>query len=145
MTETRLGDVLNLIDAANARDPNQIEVDGKHVAAELLYGKRMSDMLSSFCPNAGEHLQIACRAQHIERWKSPRASYPEGRTGYLKWRADLKRYHANRVADLMQQAGLHRGRCKASRKARKQARHRAGSRSASSRGCRLSHIPEVLC
>ena len=43
--------------------------------------------------------------QHIERWTSPRKSYPEGRAGYLQWRQDLKTFHATRVGEIMQAAG----------------------------------------
>ena len=57
-----------------------------------------------FCPDAPEHLRIAARGQHIERWKLSRESYPEGRDGYLTWRRDQGRYHAGRVAELMREA-----------------------------------------
>jgi hypothetical protein len=98
-------DVLQRIDAANAADP-EIEMDGgTPCPAALLYGRRMSAELVRFCPDASEHLRIAARGQHIERWKLTRASYPEGREGYLAWRRDQGRYHAERVAGLMGQAG----------------------------------------
>jgi hypothetical protein len=98
-------DVLQRIDAANAADP-EIEMDGgAPCPAALLYGRRMSAELVGFCPNAPEHLRIAARGQHIERWKLPRVSYPEGREGYLAWRRDQGRYHAERVAGLMRDAG----------------------------------------
>jgi hypothetical protein len=65
----------------------------------------MSHWLERVAPNADEALQIAARAQHIERWTSPRNAYPEGRAGYLKWRTDLYKYHARRAVEIMQQAG----------------------------------------
>lgn len=108
MTEARQDTVLQLIDEANARDPSRIVVDGKEAPAELVYGRRMSRALAEFLPGAGEVLQIAVRGQHIERWTSPRKSYPEGRIGYLKWRKDLKDFHAQRVGDLMAAAGYER-------------------------------------
>jgi hypothetical protein len=105
MTGNMFSDVLQRIDAANAADP-EIAMDGgtAHPAA-LLYGRRMSAELVGFCPDASEHLRIAARGQHIERWKLARASYPEGREGYLTWRRDQGRYHADRVAGLMREAG----------------------------------------
>lgn len=93
------------IDAANARDPNAVEVDGRREPAELVYGKRMSAALSRMAPDASVHLKLAVRGQHIERWTSPRKSYPEGRAGYLQWRHDLKAFHAKRVGEIMQTAG----------------------------------------
>jgi Domain of unknown function (DUF4202) len=97
----RLPDVIATIDAANARDPNRIEVGGQPEPAELVYGRRMSEALARMAPNATEHLRIAARGQHIERWTSPRASYPAGRAGYLKWRKDLQAFHARRIGELM--------------------------------------------
>jgi Domain of unknown function (DUF4202) len=105
MTGNRLAQVIAAIDAANARDPGTIEVDGASVPAELVYGRRMSETLARMAPAASEHLRIAARGQHVERFTSPRASYPEGRVGYLKWRNDLKQFHARRLAEMMAAAG----------------------------------------
>ncbi len=105
MSEPRLDTVLGLIDKANAADPNTIDDDGRDRPAELVYGERMDSALAGFRPGSSEHLQIAARGQHIERWTSPRHSYPEGRVGYLKWRKDLKDFHARRTAELMTEAG----------------------------------------
>lgn len=96
---------LALIDRANSADPN-LETDGERLRPkELLYSERMSESLAEFAPDASEHLRIAARAQHIERWTSPRSDYPEGRSGYKKWRAELGLFHAKRVGELMQEAG----------------------------------------
>jgi hypothetical protein len=98
--------VVDAIDAANAKDPHLVEVEGRHVPAEWLYGQRMSAMLADLIPDASEALTIAARGQHIERWTSPRASYPAGRVGYLRWRSDLKAYHAERLAEIMAEHGF---------------------------------------
>ncbi|WP_370978162.1 DUF4202 domain-containing protein [Agaribacterium sp. ZY112] len=94
-----------LIDAANALDPNLEEDNGQQISKELLYSQRMTSMLEAFDTSASEALKIAARAQHIERWRSPRSDYPEGRTGYKKWRANLGLFHAQRTAELMEEAG----------------------------------------
>ncbi len=96
---------LELFDEANAADPNQETVDGRALPKELLYGQRMSAMLERFAPEAAEAVKLAVRAQHIERWKVPRASYPMNRAGYLQWRARLYQYHAETAGRLMQEAG----------------------------------------
>jgi len=101
----RFDDVIAAIDDANARDPKVVLIDGRAVPAELLYGRRMSDALARMAPNASELLGIAVRGQHIERWTSPRTSYPPGRAGYLKWRNDLKEFHARRLGEIMTAAG----------------------------------------
>lgn len=98
--------VISLIDAANAKDPNkETDSNGEQVAKEILYSKRMTDRLALFEPSASEHLKIAVRAQHIERWTSPRSNYPEGPAGYKLWRSELGRFHADRCAELMTEAG----------------------------------------
>ncbi|MFQ3197517.1 MAG: hypothetical protein ACI81A_001225, partial [Paraglaciecola sp.] len=43
---------------------------------------------------------------HIQRWQSPRSDYPMNREGYHKWRSDLYIFHADKVAELMAQAGF---------------------------------------
>ncbi|TAK48568.1 MAG: DUF4202 domain-containing protein [Xanthobacteraceae bacterium] len=97
--------IIAAIDAANAADPERIDVGGESLPAALVYGQRMSATLMRFRPDASEHLLIAARGQHIERWTSPRKSYPEGRAGYLRWRNDLKVFHARRLGELMAAAG----------------------------------------
>ncbi len=105
MTDELFTRCITLFDEANSRDPN-IEVSGgQSVPKELLYAQRMSDTLAGFAPEASFALRLAARAQHIERWTSPRNSYPEGRTGYKQWRSELLLYHARRAGELMAEAG----------------------------------------
>jgi hypothetical protein len=95
----------SLIDAANNADPNRVTADGKDWPKELLYSERMSGMLERFKPLADDVMKLAIRAQHIERWKSSRQDYPQGRIGYLQWRKDLYKIQASRAAELMAEAG----------------------------------------
>lgn len=97
----RLEATLAAIDAANAADPT---LEAGEPAARL-YGRRMSQVLAELEPEASDHLRIACRGQHVERWTRPRAEWPEGRTGYLRWREALKRLHAERVSGIMAAEG----------------------------------------
>jgi hypothetical protein len=100
-----LADTLAAFDAANAADPNTVELDGETVAAEVLYARRMTAWLERVAPDASENLQLAVRAQHICRWKTPRADYPEGRAGYKRWRSDLARAHADIAGEIMRDNG----------------------------------------
>lgn len=93
------------IDAANSADPNHEIHHGEPRPKEQLYAERMSDMLHRFNPDADDLLKIAVRAQHIERWKTPRSNYSMDKQGYLQWRTGLYRFHADRVGELMQQSG----------------------------------------
>jgi hypothetical protein len=104
-SSSRFEGVVAAIDAANAADPNALEIHGRAEPAELVYGRRMTEMLARMAPAASEPLRIAARGQHIERWRFPRKNYPEGRAGYLKWRQDAKEMHAKRLSAIMAGVG----------------------------------------
>lgn len=99
---TPLKQAIEAIDAKNAKDPNLEKSDGEMLPKELVYSQRMTAHLLAFEPAASEELQVAARAQHICRWKSPREDYPMDRIGYLKWREDLKKMHAKLTAEILE-------------------------------------------
>ncbi|GAB4121568.1 MAG: hypothetical protein Fur0026_13350 [Sideroxydans sp.] len=92
-------------DQANAEDPNKEVCDGKEYPKELLYAQRMSEMQERFAPEASEAVKLACRAQHIQRWKSPRSDYPMDKKGYMLWRTNLYKFHAETAGRLMKEVG----------------------------------------
>jgi len=92
-------------DVENSRDPNNEIADGISQPRELLYAQRLTNWVLRLCPNASEGLRIAARCQHICRWQIPRASYPMTRAGYLKWRADLKKFHAQKSGEILREIG----------------------------------------
>lgn len=102
---SRFDAVIAAFDAANAADPNRMQVAGLDLPKELYYGQRMTHFLMATYPDASEALQLAARCQHIRRWESPRTDYPEGRVGYLKWRTDLKHFHAKAAGEILRTAG----------------------------------------
>lgn len=106
MTDSLFDRAAALIDAANAEDPRmESDANGKQVPRELLYGQRMSEMIARYAPEADDAQRLAVRAQHIQRWKTPRDSYPMTRDGYLQWRTGLYKFHAETAGRLMQEAG----------------------------------------
>lgn len=96
-------------DLMNAQDPNSINVNGKKVPFELFFAKKMSEWVFRLDPNASEALRLAARCQHLCRWEIPRSSYPEGRVGYLRWRKDLKTFHADKSAEVLRNMGYDQG------------------------------------
>ena len=88
-------------DDANSRDPNR---EGGH-PRERLYAERLTDWVQRLQPDASEALRLAARCQHLCRWEIPRDSYPQTRAGYLKWRADLKKFHAQKAGDILREVG----------------------------------------
>jgi hypothetical protein len=103
--QARFDKAIALFDAANAADPNQDEGQPK----ELLYAKRMTEMIGRYAPDASEAAQLAVRAQHIKRWTVPRADYPMTKEGYFAWRTGLYKFHADTAGELMKQAGYDDG------------------------------------
>lgn len=101
----RLTATLNDIDHCNAQDPHVDNDGGQSVPKELLYARRMSAWLRQLQPHASERLQIAVRAQHLERWLRPRRDYPMDRDGYKRWRTDCAAYHARRAGEIMAKHG----------------------------------------
>ena len=96
----------SLIDAAHAADPARA-ADGR--AAELIYAERMEAWVGRLVPNAAPLLRLAARCQHLERWSVPRASFPEGKAGYLNWRRSLYTKQAERARGLLLEAGVPAG------------------------------------
>lgn len=92
-------------DAANLEDPNTEIADGQTYPKELLYARRMSEMLQRFAPDAAEPLRLAVRSQHIKRWTIPRAEYPMTSVGYKQWRQRLMRFHADTAAEILREVG----------------------------------------
>ena len=104
MTTTPFQNASTWIDAENAQDPNHEIYQSVTYPKELLYSNRMYERLMNFYPNASEAIQIASKAQHICRWKIARESYPMDRVGYLKWREDLKKFHAQNTTVILEKA-----------------------------------------
>ena len=101
----RFAAAMAAIDEANAADPNTIVVDGVVRPKELAHAELMVDEVLRLDPAATEEQLLAARAHHLRRWTVPRRSYPEGRKGYLRWRAGLKEQHAAEVGEILGRAG----------------------------------------
>jgi len=97
----KFDDAIRRFDDENARDPSQ--ENGR--PRELLYAERLTAWVLKLRPDAGEALRLAARCQHICRWQSPRENYPMTRPGYLKWRADLKKFHAEKSGTILREVG----------------------------------------
>jgi hypothetical protein len=92
---------LRRFDEENGRDPNQENGQPR----ELLYAERLTNRVLRLNPNASETVRLAARCQHLCRWQIPRSDYPMTRPGYLKWRADLKKFHAQRAGEILKEVG----------------------------------------
>jgi hypothetical protein len=101
----RFAAALRRFDEANARDPNMEMVQGQPQPRELVYAQWLTDWVLKLAPEASEALRLAARCQHICRWEIPRDSYPLDKPGYLRWRADLKKFHAEKSGQILRAVG----------------------------------------
>jgi len=112
IVSTRLDCALSSIDEANRADPNREEVGGKSLPREYAYSQHMTRWLFELDPDPSERMQIACRAQHIERWTMPRSEFGEGRKNYYQWRQACGRMHGRRAAEIMAECGYPEEECR---------------------------------
>ena len=111
MTQQTLMNTLEAIDRANRADPNTEQVDGQQLPREYAYSLHMTRWLFALEPEPSERMQIACRAQHLERWTMPRSDYGEGRKNYYQWRLACGRMHGRRAAEIMAESGYPQEEC----------------------------------
>jgi len=101
----RFVEAIRRFDEENALDPNREMVAGTAQPRELLYAKRLSEWVIKLEPGASEELRLAARSQHICRWTIPRDRYEMTRAGYLRWRSDLKTFHARKAGEILRDVG----------------------------------------
>lgn len=105
----RFIEAVRRIDATNELDPTRIVVRSVERPKELAHAELATEWTWRLREAEGaapsEALLLAARAHHIERWLVPRETYPDGRTGYLKWRTGLHGFHAGRAAELLRESG----------------------------------------
>jgi hypothetical protein len=105
-SEQPLACALSAIDEANRADPNQEPFDGESLPKEFAYSLHMTRWLFALEPSPSPRMQVACRAQHIERWTMPRNEFAEGRKAYYEWRQACGRMHGRRAAEIMAHCGF---------------------------------------
>src|SRR5258706_4786347 len=89
----------------NSADPNRGEFEGANYPRELIYARWLSEWVSRISPAPSEELRLASRCQHLCRWMIPRSSYPMTRPGYLRWREELKKFHAEKAGAVLRDLG----------------------------------------
>ena len=72
----------------------------------LTQGRRAEEWVARLDPEASDALRLAARAHHLRRWALPRADYPPGRAGYLRWRRAQRERHARDLAAILDGAGV---------------------------------------
>jgi predicted SnoaL-like aldol condensation-catalyzing enzyme len=102
---TKLEQAFQLFDDYNRNSPETVSRDGKTYPAEYFYALKLHEWVEKLDPAASEALLLASRCQHIGRWKIQRSTYPDGRKGYLQWRSDLSKFHAETASTILKSIG----------------------------------------
>jgi hypothetical protein len=103
---TDLAAAFAAIDAANADDPHTVVVRGAERPKELAHAELAVEWIHRLVPEPSDALLLAARAHHVRRWEIPRASQPEGRAGYLRWKRLLQQHHADVAARVLGEVGV---------------------------------------
>lgn len=106
---TKMEQAFDLFDTYNQQDPSEVIWNGQHYPSEYFYAIKLYEWVKRLDPEASEPLLLASRCQHIGRWEIARKAYPEGRVGYLKWRNDLSKLHAQKATEILQLLGYEKG------------------------------------
>jgi ketosteroid isomerase-like protein len=101
----RLRAALAAIDDANGADPTIVTVRDRTGPKEIIHADLVTEWVLRLRPDADDALLLAARGHHFRRWTVPRASYPAGRAGYLRWRKDLHGQHARELGVVLADAG----------------------------------------
>jgi hypothetical protein len=101
----RFAAAVRRFDEANAQDPNRIREGESEIPREWAYSRWLSGWVDRLAPSASEALRLAARCQHLCRWLIPRDAYPLTRGGYLRWREELRRFHAAKAGEILQEVG----------------------------------------
>ena len=99
---TKMEEAFLRFDSFNQQDPTALIWNGQHYPSEYFYAIQLYEWVKKLEPKASEPLLLASRCQHIGRWEINRKTYPEGRVGYLKWRSDLSKFHAQKATEILQ-------------------------------------------
>lgn len=102
----RLKAAIARFDEMNRQDPRETSVDQGSLPTQLLEAERLEAWVLKRDPEPSEALLLAARCQHLQRFKFPRSDYPEGRTGYLKWRKELMKKHADLAGEVLSACGF---------------------------------------
>lgn len=101
----RFENALRQFDEENGRDPNRQLLQGEQVPRELVYAQWLTEWVLRLDPGASESLRLAARSAHLCRWSIARDTYPMNRAGYLRWRQELKTFHATKVGEILREIG----------------------------------------
>jgi hypothetical protein len=94
------------MNALNEADPNHFETPLGPRPRELWMAERLEHWVHQVADPPSTALLLAARCQHLMRWRIPRSDYDQGRIGYLKWRKDLAKMHADAGSEILREVAF---------------------------------------
>jgi tRNAThr (cytosine32-N3)-methyltransferase len=91
--------------AAHAGDPAR----SGDLVPEAAYADAIEAWVARLVPAPSAALGLAARAQHLERWAIPRATFPQDKPGYFAWRRAVHQRQGERARALLLGAGCSPG------------------------------------
>ncbi len=95
MLEKKIIVAIKIFDEINSLDPNRIQFHGEDFPKEILYSNWLTLWVEKLNPVKSDALRLASRCQHLKRWEISRDKYPEGLKGYMQWKKELLKFHAD--------------------------------------------------
>jgi len=105
-TQERIALAHARMNAENAADPNLIDTPSGPRPKEAWMAERLEHWVRQVAHPPSTALLLAARCQHLQRWRIPRSDYDQGRIGYLKWRKDLAKMHADLATNILLEVGF---------------------------------------
>ena len=96
---------ISQFDAVHREDPETAVWQGSEIPRAWLYHERLIHWVEHLDQNASVPLRLAARCQHLRRWVIPRKDYPEGLTGYRRWRSALTDFHVQEASSILREIG----------------------------------------
>ncbi|HET9953868.1 MAG TPA: DUF4202 domain-containing protein [Polyangiaceae bacterium] len=103
MDDVRFSHAVAAFDRISTEDP---ALDAAGRPKELVQKEHLVRWVLALRPAPSDALLLAAHCQHVGRHKTPRSSYPEGRAGYLRWRTESSRRHADIAEGVLAQEGF---------------------------------------
>src|SRR5262249_45814793 len=85
--------------------PTIVTVRDRSGPKEIVHAELVTEWVQRMRPDADDALLLAARGHHLRRWTTPRADYPAGRSGYLRWRKAANEQHADELGAGLGTAG----------------------------------------
>jgi hypothetical protein len=94
---------ISQFNSMHREDPETVVWHGSAVPRACLYHERLNHWVEYLDPDASEALRLAACCQHLRRWVIPRTDYPDGLTGYRRWRSVLTDFHVQEASLILRE------------------------------------------